>query len=179
MLTAQLLFSSTFPMKRSAAWVDVGKFQHWTDSQINLLISYAQLPHIFYFMMRLAAVLQNGKALYSLYQTIDSFYLLLWLERPRLMTKKRIQAYSEELKTLKENDSFIQLLFLQQVDKTKDLQSASTESLGVGLLTFVIFNHWPNKLLTSKWVLVGPVSQFKCFPLLWFLITLWVKVEGP
>ena len=92
-------------------------------------------------MMRLAAVLQNGKVLYSLYQTIDSFYLLLWLERPRLMTKKRIQAYSEELKTLKENDSFIQLLFLQQVDKTKDLQSASTESLGVGLLTFVIFNH--------------------------------------
>ena len=92
-------------------------------------------------MMRLAAVLQNGKVLYSLYQTIDSFYLLLWLERPRLMTKKRIQAYSEELKTLKKNDSFIQLLFLQQVDKTKDLQSASTESLGVGLLTFVIFNH--------------------------------------
>lgn len=61
MLTAQLLFSSTFPMKRSAAWVDVGKFQDWTDSQINLLISYAQLPHIFHFMMRLAAVLQNGK----------------------------------------------------------------------------------------------------------------------
>ena len=91
--------------------------------------------------MRLAAVLQNGKVLYSLYQTIDSFYLLLWLERPRLMTKKRIQAYSEELKTLKKNDSFIQLLFLQQVGKTKDLQSASTESLGVGLLTFVIFNH--------------------------------------
>lgn len=57
-------------------------------------------------MMRLPAVLQNGKVLYSVLQTIDSFYLLLWLERPRLMTKKRIQVHSEELKTLRKKMTF-------------------------------------------------------------------------